>query len=120
MVKYEQIKDIPITLYIIVFGFGIWGAILNYFKREQDGIDRTIAQKIGNFLLDMISSMGLSVLSFLSLIGLGFNEIVAVAFSGWIAHQGTRAVYLIELLIAEKVGSKKLQEEANNKFKKEK
>ena len=120
MERYNHIKDVPTTLYVIVFGFGIWGAILNYFRREDDGIQRTIYQKIGNFFLDMISSMGLSVLSFLSLIGLGFNEIVAVAFSGWIAHQGTRAVYLIELLIAEKVGSKNLQEEADNKFKKEK
>jgi len=111
MVKYEQMNDIPIMLYIIVFGLGMWGAILNYFKREDDKVSRTKLQKLGIFILDLVSSMGLSVITFLSLLGLGMNDIIAVAFSGWVAHQGTRAIYLVELIIAEKLGSKVMKDE---------
>ena len=111
MQKYEVIKDIPIISYLIVLGLGIWGAILNYVKREEDDIDRTTMQKIGIFLLDLISSMGLSVVTFLGAVGVGANELIAVAIAGFVAHQGTRAIYLIELVIAEKLGSKLLKDE---------
>ena len=110
MVKYEQMNDIPVLLYIIVFGLGVWGAILNYFKREDDIVDRTPMQKVGIFILDLISSMGLSVVTFLSLLGLGLNDIIAVAFAGWVAHQGTRAIYLVELIISEKLGSNAMRD----------
>ena len=35
MQKYEVLKDIPVISYVIVTGLGIWGAILNYVKREE-------------------------------------------------------------------------------------
>ena len=117
MQKYEQIKDIPQILYIIVFGLGIWGAILNFFKREEDNIDRNTTQKVGIFLLDLVSSMGLSVITFISLLGLGFNELIAVAVSGWVAHQGTRAIYLVELIIADKLGSESMKEKIKKDLK---
>ena len=115
MDKYTSIKDIPTITYLIVFILGVWGTFLSYIKRENDGTERTILKKLTLFLTDLITTVGLSIITFYGAIGSGLNEILSVGLSGFVAHQGTRAIYLVELVIADKVNSNSLKEELSNK-----
>jgi len=107
---YSNIDDIPSKTSWIVFFFGIVGALINYGRRK----DKTFTQKVFLFISDLISSVMLSVITFITVIGFGGTEILAVGIAGFVAHQGTRAVYLIELIIAKKFNvdiNKDIQEE---------
>jgi hypothetical protein len=111
MDRYTYLQDVPKATYFIVFVLGMWGSLLSFIKRNSDGVKRSIKQKMFMFVTDLISTMGLSVITFCGAIGLGLNELLAVGISGFVAHQGTRAIYLIELIIADKLGSNSLKEE---------
>ena len=108
---YNTIQDVPKLTYLVVLVLSLWGSILSFIQRSRDGLKRTLTQKLIMFLTDLISTMGLSIVTFCGAVGFGLNELLAVGISGFVAHQGTRAIYLIELLIADKLGSKLLQEE---------
>lgn len=99
-----KITDIPVVTYIIVLVIGLIGAVISFFRRDLSRL--SWGKRVVFFLLDVLSSGFLAVLAFSAAYGLGVNELVAVAISGIFAHQGTRALYLVELLIAEKLGAK--------------
>jgi len=109
--SYKSFNDIPLITQIIVFFTGLWGAILNFIKREELHKDMPAYKKIEFFLIDLISSGGIATITFLGCVGYGLNELIAVAISGMMAHQGTRAMYIFELVLAEKLNSKALKEE---------
>ena len=108
---YRNFNDIPFITQIAVLLTGIWGALMNFVKRTEINKNMSLRKKVMYFFIDLISSGGIAIIIFLGAIGYGFNELLAVFFSGIFAHQGTRAIYLIELFIAEKLNSKKLEEE---------
>jgi len=108
---YKNFNDIPLLTQIIVFLTGLWGAVMNFAKRTEIDKNMPLSKKITYFFIDLVSSGGIAIIIFLGAVGYGFNELLAVFFSGIFAHQGTRAIYLIELFIAEKLHSKKLEEE---------
>jgi len=101
---------------IIAMGAGIWGAVLSFFRRDTKRA--TKLQKVGFFLMDMFVNVGITMLIYLGLIGYGVNDLIAVAVSGFGGHQGVRSIYLIELIIAEKLGAqatfKAIQEDADD------
>ena len=97
---------------------GTWGAILSFVRRDKNNM--TLTKKILFFFADMFVNIGLTMLTYIGLIGYGFNDLLAVAISGFIGHQGVRSVYLVELIIVEKLGAKATFEEIKkNKEKKE-
>ena len=106
---FNNHNDIPTLTFFIVLLLGFAGSIVNFAKRQKRGM--TIAHKLGLFLLDSITSGSLAVIGFYGALGIGFNELVAIASAGAIAHQGTRALYIVELIVAEKLGAKETFEE---------
>ena len=102
----EKLNNIDKTPLLVVILFGVWGAFLNYTSRELDPQNRSMKVKFMHFLIDFASSTGLSMLTFLGLEGYGFNELLSVAVAGFVAHQGTRAIYLVELIITKETGVK--------------
>ena len=114
---YRKFDDIPILTQIIVFLIGVWGGIVNYTKRAELKRELTLKKKIYYFILDAISSSGIAVITFLGLVGWGFNELFATAVAGVMAYQGTRAIYIFELYLAEKLKSKTLEEDAKKGLK---
>ena len=112
---YKHFNEIPFISLIIVTITGLWGGILNFNKRlaiaELQQKDLTITDKIVHFILDLISSSGIAIITFFGLTGYNVNELVATAISGIMAHQGTRAIYLIELAIADKLNLPSVKEE---------
>ncbi len=109
---YNSFNDIDMMSTFIAFLAGIWGAVLNFLKRDMKTY--SVLKKISIFLMDMLVNIGLTMLAYLGLIGYGVNDLVAVAISGAIGHQGTRSYYLIELIITEKLGAKATFQEIKN------
>jgi len=89
---------------IIALSAGMWGAILSFFRRDTKGF--SIKRKILMFIMDMFINVGLTMLTYLGLVGYGINDLLAVAISGFFGHQGVRSFYLMELIITEKLGAK--------------
>lgn len=111
----NNFSDLNIFATLIALAAGIWGSIISFIRRNKDGIK--VRKGILLFFIDMTTNIGLTMLVYLGLIGYGLNELVAVAISGFVGHQGTRGVYLIELTIAEKVGSRTAIEEIKERIK---
>jgi len=105
----NNFNDLNVISLIMAFFAGAWGAILNFLKRDIREIP--IIKKISYFFFDMFVSMGFTLLAYLGLVGYGLNDLIAVAISGFLGHLGTRSSYLVELLIAEKLGAKSTFEE---------
>ena len=112
---YRNFNDIPIISIIIVTIVGIWGGLMNYNKRlaiaEIKQQELTLSKKVIHFFVDITSSAGIALIIYLGLTGYGLNELIATAVAGIFAHQGTRAIYLIELAIAEKLNLESVKEE---------
>ena len=104
----KHMGDINTLATIIALTAGVWGAILNYSQRDTK--EHSVLKKISMLFMDMIINVGITMLVYLGLVGYGVGELIAVAVSGFVGHQGTRSFYLIELLIAEKLGAKKTYE----------
>jgi len=113
MDKYKTLTDIPLFTYLIVLMFGLSGAVMNYNDRIINRTNFTLKQKIITFFIDLFSSMGIAVMVFLGSVGLGLNELVSVALSGFMSYQGTRGIYIIELIVLDKLGSKDIIEDLN-------
>ena len=112
---YKHFSDIPIVSVIIVTIVGIWGGLMNYNKRlavaEIKQQKLSLGKKIVHFFIDITSSAGIALIIYIGLTGYGVNELIATAIAGVFAHQGTRAIYLIELAIAEKLNLESVKEE---------
>ena len=106
---HNNFSDVNIVSTIIAFIAGVWGAVVSFFRRDVSNF--SILKKVSLFFMDMFVNVGLTLLVYLGLIGYGLNELLAVAVSGFIGHQGTRSFYLIELIITEKLGAKATFEE---------
>ena len=80
------------------------GSDFKFFEERRIKKDITLRKKITLFILDLTTSGGFALLTFYGCLGYGITEPLAVAIAGIIGHQGTRAMYLLELIIAEKFG----------------
>ena len=106
---HNNFNDMDFVSTIIAALAGIWGAIISFSRRDVSNF--SILKKVSLFFMDMFVNVGLTLLVYLGLIGYGINDLLAVAVSGFIGHQGTRSFYLIELIITEKLGAKATFEE---------
>lgn len=112
IMPYKNFDDIPKMSSAIIFLFGIWASVLNYANRDNS--KKSIWGKILSFLQDLLTSSGIAMLVFLTLTGYGLNEVLSAGISGFLAHGGTRAFYLAELIITEKLGADKTREDIKN------
>lgn len=106
---FNHFSEIDKTASIIAAIAGVWGAILSFSRRDCK--NHNFCQKCLFFVFDMIVNVGITMLIYIGCIGYGFNELTSVAIAGFLGHQGTRSIYLMELIIAEKLGAKATFEE---------
>jgi len=101
---HKNLNDLNVISLIVVIFFGFWGGFLNYLRRTKTHPNYTWKQKTFHFMVDAVSVSSITVIVYLGLIGYGLNELLSVAISGFIGHQGTRAIYVMEIFLAEKFG----------------
>lgn len=100
----NDFNNLNLIAVVVAFGFGMWASILNFSKRNLRYLN--VKRMALLFVFDMLVSIGFTMLTYLGLVGAGVNELLSVAIAGFTAHQGTRAVWLIEMLISEKLGAR--------------
>ena len=101
---HKHLDNMPEFNSIFVLLLGIWGAIMNYVKRKSK--EYSIIKKIGFFILDVLTSGGIAIITYLVIYGYTGNEYISVGVSGVFAHMGTRAFYIFEQVISQKLGVK--------------
>lgn len=101
---HQSFNDMNTSASIIAFIAGIWGAILNFIKRDNSAHSKL--KKSITFFIDMIVNIGITMLIYIGCVGYGFNDLLSVAVAGFLGHQGTRSFYIMELILAEKLGAK--------------
>jgi len=101
---HKHLDNMPEFNSIFVLLLGIWGAIMNYVKRKNK--DYNIIKKIGFFILDILTSGGIAIITYLVIYGYTGNDYISVGVSGVFAHMGTRAFYIFEQVITQKLGVK--------------
>ena len=101
---HKHLNNMPEINSIFVLLLGIWGAIMNYVKRKSKNYN--IIKKIGFFILDILTSGGIAIITYLVIYGYTGNEYISVGVSGVFAHMGTRAFYIFEQVITQKLGVK--------------
>jgi len=115
MLPKEHLQDIDHVADLSILIVGVWGAIMNFFKRDIK--DYSWKRKIFLFLFDIISSAGIAIIVFLIIQGYYHNELLAVGLAGFFAHQGTRAFYYMEHIVSQVIKQKlhiKLDEGLSN------
>jgi uncharacterized membrane protein len=111
---FENLTTIGIFSAIAV---STWSGIVAYLKRDLR--EETVSHRIFIFFKDIFISSGFSILTYMLLVGFGVSELVAVAIGGFVGHLGIRSSYLVEILIAEKLGSSKIKESAEKSYNRE-
>jgi len=101
---HKHLNNMPEINSIFVLLLGVWGAIMNYVKRKSKNYN--IIKKIGFFILDILTSGGIAIITYLVIYGYTGNEYISVGVSGVFAHMGTRAFYIFEQVITQKLGVK--------------
>lgn len=109
----NSFNEVGIIPAVIAGLSGIWGAILNFVKRDISC--HSMPKKIAFFLFDMLVNMGITLLIFIGAMGYGLNELTAVAIAGFLGHQGVRSFYVMELIILEKLGAKETLKKLHEK-----
>jgi len=102
---HNSFNDISPIATIIAVISALWGAILNFAKRDTS--EKTAFRKILIFISDLMISNGFTMLTYLGFVGYGVNDLLSVSIAGFMGYLGIRSSHLIELVIAEKVGAKK-------------
>ena len=88
---HSSFNDMNVGASIIALIFGIWGAILNFTKRNIRGV--SFVKKLSLFFIDMLINVGITILIYIGLIGYGFNDLLSVSIAGFLGHQGNGANY---------------------------
>ena len=108
--KIQHLKDTPPLIVYLLGIFIIWGGVTNYIRRTKD--NEPLFTKLGLMVLDIFISGGTALIAYTGLIGSGFTQEFSVAVAGVASHFGVRTIYLLELVIAEKINSRALKNDA--------
>ena len=102
--SFRDLDKIPI---IFVAIFSILSGMLQYLQRRQK---YTFKQAVIRFFIDTATNLIIGVSAYLAMVGYDLNTVLSAGISSLIAHNGTRAIFLAELVIADKLGSKSAKE----------
>lgn len=101
---HRNLNDVPDFDGIFVVVLGVWGATMNYLKRKDKNY--TFIRKLGLFALDILTSGGIAIITYLVVLGYTDNAVLSVGVSGVFAHLGTRGFYIFEQIVVQKLGVK--------------
>ena len=114
----KSFNELSIVDYIIVVLSLIGSGIASFFRRDTNGF--SIAKKLSVFIVDVIGSVSIGTTAFFIVYGWDENLVLSAGVGSLFGHIGTRGVYLMELMIAEKLKSESMRkavEEYHNREK---
>jgi len=121
MTKGEHMKHINefgIIDYIVV-GFSIlFSGIGSFVRRDLSSL--SIRRKLSMLIIDLIGSTSIGITVFLLVYGWSENMILSAGIASAFGHIGTRGVYLMELMIADKLNSDSMRKAVESYYNREK
>ena len=104
----KNINQLGLLDYIVV-GFSIiLSGLGSFIRRDISSIP--LKKKLTVLLIDIIGSISIGVTVFLLVFGWSDNMVLSAGIASAFGHIGTRGVYLMELMIAEKLKSEAMME----------
>lgn len=110
--KAQVVADsIPVMTYVIVFVLSAWGGIVHFVRRtrEAKGENFVLAELIG----DLTISTFVGLIVFLLCQVAGFSQLLSVALCCIASNMGSKALYLIEIVMKSKYLPKEMQESSS-------
>jgi len=104
MPPHKDFAQVHLIALIFAIIAGTWATLVSFLRRETSHM--TLSQKITRFLTEAVIDIGLTLIVFIGLSGYGFNDLVSVSIASLVGHSGVRGMYILELIICEKVGAK--------------
>jgi len=101
--------QLSLTEYIIVFAGLLASGLGSFIRRKKDGY--SLRKVIIFLIIDIVGSVSVGLPAFLLVYGYSDNIILSAGVGSILGHLGPRGIYLMELAIAEKIGSETLKEE---------
>jgi len=118
-------QDLDWVSILIAIFLGTCAAALNFLRRDLKRL--SAFKKIQFLVLDMFMFLTLTLLVWIGLAGYGLNDLLSLSIAGLVGHYGAyilghygaRGLYIVELIIAERLGAKKtfdtIKKEKKNK-----
>ena len=101
---FRNLDKLPV---IFVIAASLLSGVLQFLQRKQKF---TFKQALVRFFIDTATNLIIGISAYLTMVGYDLNNVLAAGISSLIAHNGTRAIFLMELIIADKFGSKSAKE----------
>jgi len=118
MDRMRSFNELNIVDYIIVVFSLIGSGIASFFRRNTNGF--SVTKKLSVFIIDIVGSVSIGTTAFFIVYGWNENLVLSAGIGSLFGHIGTRGIYLLELMIAEKLRSESMRkaiEEYHNKEK---
>ena len=110
VVPYRHLNDLePKEMFAAIVVFVISG-LINFLRRDLRG--KPLYKRLYFFVQDTVASGSLAVFAGSIVLAHTDNFIFALGAGGIVGHIGTRSIYILELIIAEKTKSNALKEHA--------
>jgi len=101
---FRNLDKLPI---VFVIATSLLSGVLQFLQRKQK---YTFGQALVRFFMDTATTLIIGISAYLAMVGYDLNNVLAAGVSSLIAHNGTRAIFLTELVIADKLGSQSAKE----------
>ena len=115
----KKLDDIPQFDYLLISMLGLWGAIMNFLHRDKKHI--TFKKKMVLFVTDIVTSGGIAITVYLTLLGYTDNHVLSAGVAGILAHQGASVFAImsdVAIAVVEQKLEVKLDKNENEKDKK--
>jgi len=111
---YKSPENVPLITYLWVMALSLWGGISSNIRKIRNGsIERfSITELVG----DIVISGGVGLLTYFVCDHYAVEGMLSAVFVGISSHMGTRAIYAMEIAIAERL-KLKIPEENQTKTK---
>jgi len=114
---HRNFKDLDKIAIIFVVVASILSGILHFIKRKNT--QKSFWKLLLIFFADTTTTTIFAISTYLTLVGYDFNNIFAAGVSSLLAHNATRAIFLVELIIADKLGSPSAREAIKEEMRRE-
>lgn len=97
--------------YLWVFGLAMLGGLVSFMRKARQGHTRwfNLAELVG----EIVTAAFAGVLTFWVCEWSGIDPLLTAAFVGVSGHMGSRAVFMFEQMMANKLGVKNISDDGN-------
>jgi len=112
--EMKHISEFGILDYAVVGLSILFSGIGSFMRRDLSAM--SIKRKLSMLFIDLVGSTSIGITVFLLVYGWSENMILSAGVASAFGHIGTRGVYLMELMIADKLNSETMKKAINEYY----